>query len=372
MAIFQRGEIWYIDYYEGKKRVKKQIGKRKTDAIAYLGKIQAAKRENRLFDMKKDYNHTFDEVLEKYKEAFRGQKYYSTKEYYFPIYKQYFSGMMLGDITPFHLEQFRNERKETRVKTGLEKMPERYKQRTREVKPAKKRSGAAVNRVLSTLRHIFSKAVEWDMMEVSPFTKARGLFYKEIEKRLRYLSEEEEISLLNVCCGQLKNIVLVALHTGMRRGEILNLKWDDIQNGFIYLNETKTYMPRQIDINKTLRELFKSIPRHIKSEYVFYGKDGEPLKSVSRAFENALTKAGIKDFRFHDLRHTFASKLVMKGVSLKAVQELLGHQNIKMTMRYAHLSDDYKKKAVHLLDSLPENHSPKTVPKEIGDETNVV
>jgi len=372
MSIFQRGDIWYVDYYEGKKRVKKQIGKRKTDAIAYLGKIQAAKRENRLFDMKKDYNHTFDEVLEKYKEAFRGQKYYSTKEYYFPIYKKYFSGMMLGDITPFHLEQFRNERKETPVKTGLEKMPERYKQRTKEAKPVKERSGAAVNRVLSTLRHILSNAVEWEMMEVSPFSKVKGLFYKEIEKRLRFLSEVEEISLLNVCVGQIKNIILVALHAGMRTGEILNLKWEDIRNGFIYLTETKTYMPRQININETLKKVFESIPRHIKSEYVFYGKDGNPLKSVSRAFKNALKKAGIQGFTFHDLRHTFASNLVMRGASLKAVQELLGHRDIKMTMRYAHLSDDYKKKAVQLLDSLPENYSPKTVPNEVSDESKIL
>jgi integrase len=280
--------------------------------------------------------------------------------------------MMLGDITPFHLESFRNERKETPVKTGLEKMPGRYKQRTKKTPPVKERSGAAVNRVLSTLRHVFSKAVEWEMMEVSPFSKVRGLFYKEIEKRLRFLSEEEEIIFLNVCEGQFKNIILVALHTGMRRGEILFLRWEDIRNGFIYLTETKTYMPRQININETLKKVFESIPRHIKSEYVFYGKDGNPLKSVSIAFTNALKKAGIKDFRFHDLRHTFASRLVMRGARLKAVQYLLGHKDIKMTMRYAHLSDDYKKKTVQLLDSQPEEHRHKMDTKEVYDESTVL
>ena len=87
------------------------------------------------------------------------------------------------------------------------------------------------------------------MLDVSPFSKLKGLFYKE-ESRLRYLSEDEERRLLDACQGTLKQIVLVALNTGMRRGEIFNLKWSDIHNGFIYLTKTKTYMPRQIPINK--------------------------------------------------------------------------------------------------------------------------
>ena len=88
MAMFQIGDTWYVDYYQGKgskrKRVREAVGPRKKDAEAYLGKIKAAQRENRLFDMKKEYNHTFDELLEKYRSNFRGQKYYPTKEYYFP------------------------------------------------------------------------------------------------------------------------------------------------------------------------------------------------------------------------------------------------------------------------------------------------
>ena len=366
MAMFQIGDTWYVDYYQGKgskrKRVREAVGPRKKDAEAYLGKIKAAQRENRLFDMKKEYNHTFDELLEKYKSTFRGQKYYPTKEYYFPVYVQHFSGMLLGDIAPHQIEKFRNERKETPVKTGLQKLHAGYRQRTKNPKVAKERSNAAVNRELSTLRHIFSKAVEWDMIDTSPFSRLKGLFYKE-ESRLRYLSEQEEICLLNVCQGTIRKIVLVALHSGMRLGEIFNLKWSDIQNGFIYLTKTKTYMPRQIPINKTLTEVFDSVPRHINSEYVFWGKDGGPLTSVSRPFKNAIRQAGIKEFTFHDLRHTFASKLVMKGASLKAVQELLGHKDIKMTMRYAHLAEDIKKDAVKLLDGDGENEYGQKVDK---------
>ncbi len=146
------------------------------------------------------------------------------------------------------------------------------------------------------------------------------------------------------------SIVTVALNTGMRRSEVLSLKWSQIRNGFIYLIKTKTDEARQIPLNDTLRELFPSIPRHIKSDYVFCDKNGSPYKDVRRSFKTAVEKAGIQDFRFHDLRHTFASRLVMKGVSLKTVQELLGHKDIKMTMRYSHLAEDYKVQAVKALD----------------------
>ena len=94
----------------------------------------------------------------------------------------------------------------------------------------------------------------------------------------------------------------------------------------------------------------QSLPRHITREYVFCDKDGRPYKEVKRSFSYALKEAGIEEFRFQDLRYTFASKLVMRGERLKTVQALLGHKDIKMTMRYAHLAHDVKKDAVNLLD----------------------
>ena len=114
----------------------------------------------------------------------------------------------------------------------------------------------------------------------------------------------------------------------------------------------------------------------MNSEYVFCDKDGKPFKDVSRSFNTALKKAGIKDFHFHDLRHTFASWLVMRGASIKEVQELLGHSDIDMTMRYAHLSEDHKKKAMQLLDRLPDESADKkwtkNGQKEVSDEIQVV
>lgn len=86
------------------------------------------------------------------------------------------------------------------------------------------------------------------------------------------------------------------------------------------------------------------------SSYVFYGSDGKPLKNVRTSFFTALKKSGIIDFRFHDLRHTFASHLVMSGVDLNTVRELMGHKSLDMTLRYAHLSPDHKRRAVAILD----------------------
>jgi integrase len=138
-----------------------------------------------------------------------------------------------------------------RLKSGVEKMKKGCKQRVEAAKPRRERSNASVNRELSTLRHIFSKAVEWEMMEKSPFDKVKGLFLKENNKRLRFLSYEESDVLLYHCEGHLELIVDVALNSGMRKSEVLNLRWPEIRNGFIYLTETKTDMPRQIPLNET-------------------------------------------------------------------------------------------------------------------------
>jgi integrase len=231
------------------------------------------------------------------------------------------------------------------------------------------RTDATINRDISCLHHMFSKAVEWEMIEKSPFDKGKSLLVKENNQRLRYLEENEIDSLLKECTPPIRDIVECALNTGMRRGEILNLKWNQIRNGFIYLKKTKTQNPREIPINDTLDKMFKRIKseqnpsennvvgldgkpvKAVKSKYVF-SKKGKPYTYITNTFNTAVRRAGIEDFRFHDLRHTFASQLLMMGGSLKDVQELLGHKTMTMTLRYAHLSQEHKRKAVNLLNGL--------------------
>jgi integrase len=184
---------------------------------------------------------------------------------------------------------------------------------------------------------------------------------KENNHRLRFLTDSEIEALLRACddlktyTPHLRPIVETALLTGMRRNELLSLKWEQIRNGFIYLTETKSGKARQIPINDRLAEVFREVRRgnQLKSPYVFCGQDGKRFFEVKRSFASACRKAGIEAFRFHDLRHSFASQLVMRGASLKAVQELLGHASMAMTMRYSHLSQEHLKDSVNLLNNLP-------------------
>ena len=174
---------------------------------------------------------------------------------------------------------------------------------------------ATVNRVLATLSHMVTKAVEWEMVEEEILKKIRRVkMLPEHNRRLRYLSKEECQALINACEPHLKPIVITALNTGMRKGEILNLKWEnvDIKHGFILLEITKNGDRREIPINNTLRATLQTITRRIDVPYVFHDKTtGKPYKYIKRSFNTACRRAGIRDFRFHDLRHTFASHLVM-------------------------------------------------------------
>ncbi|MHC4197784.1 MAG: tyrosine-type recombinase/integrase, partial [Planctomycetota bacterium] len=217
---------------------------------------------------------------------------------------------------------------------------------------AKRNSPATVNRLLATLKHMFTKALEWEMVGEEALKGVRKVkLLKEPPGRLRFLSKEECRALVEACSPHLKPIVTTALNTGMRRGEILGLKWErvDLKHGFILLDVTKNGERREIPINFTLREVFESIPHGPESEFVFVDRYGRPYKSVNNSFPTACRRAGISDFRFHDLRHTAASHLIMAGVDLATVKELLGHKTLTMTLRYAHLAPGHKVKAMDVL-----------------------
>jgi integrase len=351
--IGKKGKVsWQIDYYDPQgKRVMKCFPVKK-EAEAYLGKAQAAKREGRyhdVFDVKKETQVTFNELVARYVENYRNQKCFSRLKYYLmEEYQAAFGERRLSEINYLDLETYRNKRRATPTRSG------------------KARADATVNREMSTLRHMLNKAVEWGMLEISPFARGSRLMLKENNHRLRFLTEGEIEALLNACASHLKPIVETALLTGMRRGELLSLKWDQVRNGFIYLYETKSGKSRQIPINDRLTEVLKYVrlKNHLKSEYVFCDSQGNRFYEVKRSFASACRKAGIEAFRFHDMRHTFASQLVMRGASLKAVQELLGHADLKMTMRYAHLSQEHLRDSVNLLNDMPSgkemvNISPK-------------
>ncbi len=185
-------------------------------------------------------------------------------------------------------------------------------------------------------------------------------------QHFRYLSHEETDKLLDECRQspnpQLYVFVVTALNTGMRLGELTALEWKevDFKRGMIRVDNkedhhTKNYEPRTIPMNDQLIEVLSTHPRRLDSPYVFARKNGEKFRKMRTSFENAVKRSGIPRVRFHDLRHSFASHLVMGGVDIRTVQELLGHKDIRVTMRYAHLAPDHLRNAVRVLDRRAED-----------------
>ena len=354
----KKGFSWQIDYFDPTGKRVRQSFKKKKDAEAELGKRVSLKAENRYLDVKKDYKTTFGELCEKYKDNFENQASYQTsKRFFIDAFKVHFGkDTLLAKITYLELETYRNLLRKSQSKHD------------------RMLTDATINRKMSCLRHMFKKAVEWDMIDKTPFDRGSSLLIKENNKRDRYLEQDEIDALLDACSTKvikfpeskkhikqmtrkdthyLRDIVECVLNTGMRRGEALSLKWEQVRGDFIYLRKTKTSNPRQIPINEDLAALFKQIRKRqgLKSEYVFIYQ-GQRIADLKNGFNAALRRAAINDFKFHDLRHTFASHFVMRGGSLKALQEILGHKTLTMTMRYAHLAQDHKKEAINLLNGL--------------------
>lgn len=152
---------------------------------------------------------------------------------------------------------------------------------------------------------------------------------------------------------------MTALHTGFRASELLSLTWKDIDFRRHMITVRATYAKngesRVIPMNGVLTDTLRtSRIKADKSDHVFCSRQGTPYRSFRTAFERAVREAGIEDFTFNDLRHTFASRLVMAGVDLPTVQELMGHKDISMTLRYTHLSSDHKQRAVKALEQFGE------------------
>lgn len=367
----KKGNTYQIDYFDPTGMRIRCSFKKKKDAEAELGKRISLRAEGRYLDIKKDFTTTLGELLNKYKENYKDQaSFIKGKRYYLSNFKAYFGeDRLLSNIKYIDLETYQTHLKRKLTRHGT------------------KRKDATINREMICLQHIFSKAIEWDMIEEDPFKKGRRFQVKENNKRLRFLSEKEIDKLLAECpkptkkqkkikglkliqgseASYLKDFIIIALNTGMRKGEILSLRWDQIRSGFIYLSETKTNEARQIPITNDLEECFKAIKnrRQINSVYLFPNrrdKRGGHIKDIKTSFKSTLERTGIKDFRPHDLRHTFASHYIMRGGSLKALKEILGHNDIKMTMRYAHLSKEFAKEEIQLINGL--TSSKKSVEKK--------
>jgi site-specific recombinase XerD len=217
-------------------------------------------------------------------------------------------------------------------------------------------SGSTVNRYRSVASSIFSFGMRAGLVQINPL--ARVLRFQENPSRVRYLLEAEEIKLRAAIrreCSDREPELDLALYTGMRRGEQFTLKWIDVDLSLGRLTVYGKSGRRYIYANKSAVEALDKLLRRRDLELARSGAEGsayvcdETLNDTQRDwrrwFETCLRSAGIKNFHWHDLRHTFASRLVMAGVTLSDVQELLGHKSILMTMKYAHLAPGHSQAA---------------------------
>ncbi|MGE4348845.1 MAG: tyrosine-type recombinase/integrase [Candidatus Berkiella sp.] len=271
----------------------------------------------------------------------------------------------LNEITPFKVEKWRSDC----LKSG--------------------HAPSTVNRNLVVLRSVISKAVEWGIIEEHPLRSMR-LLKVDRSPNVRYLTEDEENRLRNALDARevklrseresgnawrlergyelltdlsqqpfvdyLKPLVLLSLNTGARQGELFRLYWSDIdfdrRSLALVMRGKRKSHTRHIPLNK---EAFQTLQawrsiRPMTDKLVFSSKNGEKMDNVQTSWENVRKEARLENFRWHDMRHHFASRLVMNGVPLNTVRELLGHTNLEMTLRYAHLAPEQKEKAVAVLD----------------------
>ncbi|KKL20120.1 hypothetical protein LCGC14_2458630, partial [marine sediment metagenome] len=333
-GLYRRGNVYWMCYKDNNGKMQREsTGKTSQKEAEYkLSCVRKEVEEGKLPDTKR-INFKFAELAKEYNTWAEQQKGYRTKKTIIRQLVEKFGNLDIRELDTLIIEKYQTKHLKTH-------------------KPA------TTNRMMACLKHMITKGVDWEMASEADLKQVRKVkFKKENNKRLRFLDVEECQRLIDCCSKHLKPIVITALNTGMRRGEILSLKWEqvDLRHGYISLVDTKSGEGREIPINNTLKNLLDEMPHSIESVYVFTDKDGNPYKEVKRSFKTALRKAEIHNATFHTLRHTAASQLVMAGVDITTVKELLGHKSIAQTLRYSHLAPKHKMKAVNVLDDVLKN-----------------
>lgn len=307
----------------------------KTDAKKWIQDTEAAIRDGRFKSQSASRKYTVSDLIDRFAEYClpKDPRYYPKKVQLLQRWKEELGSLYLSDLSPAHIAQVRDKLlNETTTKKRL-------------------RSPSTVNRYIAAFSKALSVAMkEWGWIDENPMFKISKP--KEARSRDRFLSLEEKNRLLEACKSSsnpyLYPIVSLALLTGMRYGEIVKLKWGDINFDmhFITLHETKNGERRVIPLTDDVAKVLKDTPTFGDKEntLVFPSQKPAPTKhpiSIRKSFARALQIAGIESFRFHDLRHTAASYLAMNGATQGELMAILGHRSPTMTRRYAHYSQKH-------------------------------
>jgi len=324
-------ERYYIHYQVDGQRIRKALKgvKTRAEAVKVLNAEVADAMRGRYHFQRSDiaFGAMADLFLEKYSKV--NKKSWKTSDWvYLRRLKPYFGSYLLSKITPEMVEEY----KAKRLSTGIQK--------------------CSVNRELSCLRKIYNVAVDWGYTVDNPVRKVK-LFSEKENIRERVLKEDEEELLFEAADLHIKPILIVAVNTGMRKSEVFKLRWQNVsfEKREIKIPMSKSGKERRIPINSIVFNLLYTLKaQNGQSEYVFPNpKTEKPYVDIKRSFDSACKKAGVENLRFHDLRHSFATRLARRGVDLVIVKELMGHASIVTTQRYLHSRASEKAQAVETL-----------------------
>ena len=337
MGVYRRGNTWWVRLgFQGKK-IRRRGGRTRKEAEKVLVELRRQLEYGEEEDTKLE-PATFSQFADTYMEYSTTNKarrsferdMYAVSKHLVPFFKQ----TPLTAIRPSDVEKYKQHRRSLAAP-------------------------ATVNKELTILKAMLNKAVEWGNLRSSPASRISKL--TDPVKPPKFLTAEECSKLIKACrCSRTKGLypfVATALYAGLRKDELFHLEWTDVdlEHGMLQIVNkaewhTKTYEPRIIPMPRKLREILREHPRHPDSLYVFYNRDGTRFHDIRWSFDKAVKCAGLDHLTFHSLRHTYASLLVMNGKDLPTVQRLLGHRDIKTTMRYAHLAPDHLRQAVEDMD----------------------
>lgn len=323
MRLFKRENgIYYVEFKRGKKMSLKT--KDKSEAIRLFNKLKRQYLEGKLLHLIKDgKNILFSTYLKEFLEW--SESYHRWQTYYM---NRHISNKFIQAVGDKFLSAYK--------KRDLDLYVQRLRQE--KFKPS------SINIHIRHIKAIFNKAVEWEYLQVNPFSNYKGV--KQQEKPPRFLTKEEIKKIEQVIDDEsLLFLFRFLIYTGARRGEALGLTYKDIdlKNNLITFKETKTYRSRSVPIHPVLREEFEKRKNNVGRVFPYRAD------YVTHKLKKYFIKAGLEDVRVHDLRHTFASQLAMNGVDLRTIQKLLGHTSYKTTEIYAHLAQEHLQNAVSKL-----------------------
>lgn len=328
MGVRKRGRIWWIDYYD-QSRVRVQESSHSSNRRDAVNLFNVRKSEVLRGVYKRPVKITFEEFGKRYMEHAKANKrsWLRDEQMLGHLEKYFGSERQLTDITPAEIEGYKLHRKA-------------------------KVSGSTVNRELALLKRMFNLAITWDLyLDLNPFRKVK--FFREFNTGLRVVSPEEEEKLLRNAAPYFQDLIRFALNTGLRIGEVFSLQWSSVdwEKSILNVFAPKTQKTRVVPLNAEARKVLEYWALGKRNEFVFYNPEtGKPFVDLKAGFALACHKAEISGVTWHTLRHTFASRLVNRGVDIVTVQELLGHSTVTVTMRYTHTNLDSKRNAVAKLE----------------------